>query len=237
MWEGALEAGRKALSGPHGGSRLPSKDEVHSLPSRRECTLRRGGACALGEMGARERWGAGQKGLLWGKITPNPAQRCRRRLLSCSPNLASLPFPTHPPRKRRRKWAWGRGWLPASCLFPSGKGAQGPKAVLGPLSALGLWALLAFFFCYEAWGQGRPHWLLRGLLSHILQAFPPPPPGGFVHFYFPQILIQAPVCTELYTNHLKGTKESKGHNKASCLPSRVREPRGQLLFLRWSGGV
>lgn len=115
---------------------------------------------------------------------------------------------------------------------PRPKGCVRPPLSPGPLGTLG------FFFCYEAWGQVRPHWLLRGLLSHILQAFPPPaPPGGFVHFYFPQILIQAPVCTELYTNHLKGTKESKGHNKASCLPSRVQEPRGQLLFLRWSGGV
>ena len=75
VWEGALEVGREAWSGPHVGSRQPSKDELHSLPSWRECTLRRGGACALGEMGARERRGAGQKGLLWGRITPNPAQR------------------------------------------------------------------------------------------------------------------------------------------------------------------
>ena len=145
VWEGALEVGREAWSGPHGGSRLPSKDELHSLPSWRECTLRRGGACALGEMGARERRGAGQKGLLWGRITPNPAQRSWRSLLSCRPNLESLHFPTHLPRKQRRRWGWGGGWLPASCLFTSGKGAQGPKAVLGPLSALGPWALLAFF--------------------------------------------------------------------------------------------
>ena len=178
MWEGALEAGRKALSGPHGGSRLPSKDEVHSLPSRRECTLRRGGACALGEMGARERWGAGQKGLLWGKITPNPAQRCRRRLLSCSPNLASLPFPTHLPRKRRRKWGWGWGWLPASCLFTSGKGAQGPKAVLGPLSALGLWALLAFFFAMKPGVRGDPTGSSGDCCRTYSRLFPLLPRGG-----------------------------------------------------------
>ena len=68
-------------------------------------------------------------------------------------------------------------------------------------------ALLAFC-CFEGWGPGAPL-APPGLLSHTLQALPPPAPPGLPHFCFPQILIKALLCTELYTNHLKGTQRKK----------------------------
>lgn len=46
---------------------------------------------------------------------------------------------------------------------PRPKGCVRPPLSPGPLGTLGF-----FLFCYQAWGRGRPHWLLRGLLPHTL---------------------------------------------------------------------
>ena len=137
--------------------------------------MRRGGACSGGNEGKGD-GEQGRKTSSGGRITPSPAQRSRRSLLSCSPNLESRPFPTHLPRKQRRS---GDG-VGGSCQLPvSSPLGRAPKArrlckappALGPGHS---WR----FFAMKAGVRGGPAGSSGAVVSHTPGSSPSGSPGA-----------------------------------------------------------